>query len=150
MKKIEINVSEKDYKILKHQSKKNPKEKVRNRAKVIILRYQGYSEKEIINKTSLALNTILTYIKDYKNNGLKSIYTSNYKARPSRLKVKEVEIIEDFKQTPPKSLKEGCAKIKEKYGIAITPTPLSNFLKKKGLSIEKLKQSLPKQTGKLK
>ena len=131
MKKIEIIVPENDMVILKKEAKKNPREKTRNRAKAIILRVEGYTEREILNKMDISLNSMLTYIKDYQKHGLESIYTNNYKGPVSRLEVKADEIIEEFTKNPPKSLKGGCSRIKERFGISITETPLRYFLKKK-------------------
>lgn len=50
MNKLEIQLTEEDIKILRKEMKKNPNEKVRNKAKVLYLRYYGYTEREIIQK----------------------------------------------------------------------------------------------------
>ena len=145
MDKIEIKVTKKDRKILTQQSKKNVKEKVRNRAKVILLRADGCTERQIINKTDLSLNTILTYIKDYNKYGLKSIYTNNCKGRKSRLENDKEKILKNFERNPPKSIAEGCTRISDEFGIQITETPLRTFLKKTGYLTKKQKESQQKQ-----
>lgn len=148
MRKIEITVTEVEKELLLKESKKNPKEKVRNRAKVILLRAQGMTEKEIINKTDLSLNTILSYIKKFKVHGIDSIYSNNYKGHKSRLEPYADEIISDFKKNPITSAKEGCTRIFDTYGIKITENPLREFLKKKDFHIKKPKQCLQKRIKK--
>ena len=89
---------------------------------------------------------LLSYIKDYKKDGIKSIYKNNYKGQKSRLEPFTDKIIEEFENNPIKSAKEGCARIKEKFNIEITETPLKIFLKKKNLVIKNPKQNQRKQT----
>lgn len=85
MDKLEIELTEEELKIIKKEMKKNPNEKVRNKAKVLYLRYYGYTEREIIQKTDLTLCTILKYVKAFIANGISSIYTTGYKGQPSKL-----------------------------------------------------------------
>ena len=51
MDKLEITLTEEELIIIKKEMKKNSNEKVRNKAKVLYLRYYGYTEREIIQKS---------------------------------------------------------------------------------------------------
>ncbi len=111
--------------------KKNPNKKVRNKSKVLYLRYYGYTEREIISKVDVSLCTALKYIKAFINNGINSIYTTGYKGRPSKLNEYKDKIIEEFKKIPPATRTEAVIKVKEWYGIDISITTMGNFLKKR-------------------
>ncbi len=84
MNKLEIKLTKEEKKIIKKEMNNNPQEKVRNKAKVIYLRYSGYTEREIINKVDVSLCTALKYIKTFLNDGIDSIYTTGYNKQLSK------------------------------------------------------------------
>lgn len=145
MNKLEIQLTEEDIKILKKEIKKNPNEKVRNKAKVLYLRYYGYTEREIIQKTDLTLCTILKYVKAFIQNGISSIYTTGYKGQQSKLNAYKNEIIKEFETNPPQTRAEAVNKVRELFGIETSITAVGNFLKKTGLHTKNQEASLQKQ-----
>ncbi len=148
MNKLEIKLTEEELKIIKREMKKNPNEKVRNKSKVLYLRYYGYTEREIVNKVDVSLCTALKYIKAFINNGINSIYTTGYKGQPSKLNKYKDKIIEEFKKNPPATRAEAVIKVKELYGIDTSITAMGNFLKKTECPIKKLEVFQPKQIKK--
>lgn len=148
MKRIEIKLSEEEIKILEKESKKNPKLKVRNKAKVLLLRNKGYSDKEIMNKTDLTAATIIAYVKLYNKNGIDSIYTTECKGQKGLLVSYEEEIIEDFLKKSPLTRDEARQRIFEKYEIKIGKTAMGNFLKKTGCRTKNQEVSQRKQKKK--
>lgn len=130
MDKLEIELTEEELKIIKKEMKKNPNEKVRNKAKVLYLRYYGYTEREIIQKTDLTLCTILKYVKAFIANGISSIYTTGYKGQPSKLEPYKDKIIGEFEKNPPQTRAEAVVRVKEICGIETSITAIGNFLKK--------------------
>lgn len=132
MNKLEIQLTEEEIKIIKKEMKKNPKETVRNKAKVLYLRYYGYTEKEIIQKTDLTLCTILKYVKAFIENGISSIYTTGHKGQPSKLNLYRDEIIKEFETNPPQTRAEAVVRIKELFGLETNVSSIGDFLKKTG------------------
>lgn len=130
MDKLEISLSQEELKIIQKEMKKNVNEKVRNKAKVLYLRYIGCTEKEIMQKTDLTLCTILKYVKAFREKGIASIYTTGYKGQPSKLEKYKEEILEEFRQNSPKTRAEAVVKVKEKWNIDTSITAIGNFLKK--------------------
>lgn len=148
MNKLEVTLTNEELRIIKHEMKKNPNEKVRNKAKVLYLRYSGYTEREIVNKADVSLCTALTYIKAFIKDGLNSIYTTGYKGQPSKLNKYKDEIIEEFKKNPPSTRAEAVAKVKELWNIDTSITAIGMFLKKTECPIKKQGTSLQKQIKK--
>lgn len=146
MDKLEITLTEEELIIIKKEMKKNSNEKVRNKAKVLYLRYYGYTEREIIQKTDLTLCTILKYVKAFRANGISSIYTTGYKGQPSKLEPYKDEIIKEFEKNPPQTRAEAVIKVKELFGIETSITAIGNFLKKTGCHIKKQEAYQQKRT----
>lgn len=144
MNKLEINLTEEELKIIKKEMKKNSNEKVRNKAKVIYLRYSGCTEREIVNKVDVTLCTALSYIKAFLKNGIDSIYTTGYKGQPSKLNKYKNEILEEFKKNPPATRGEAVANVKELWGLNTSVTAMGNFLKKTGCPTKKQEVSQQK------
>lgn len=147
MKKIEINVNEKDLEILKKERKSNIR-KVREKASAIYFRTIGYSEEKIREATGLSVTTILSHIKNYKTYGIEYIYTTNYKKKTAILDPYADEIKHDFESNPPQTIAEAITRIKDKFGVEIKDTAMRNFLKKKGLHTKKQEAFHQKQTKK--
>lgn len=149
MDKLEIQLTEEEIKILKKEMKKNPNEKIRNKAKVLYLRYTGCTEKEIMQRTDLTLCTILKYVKAFIKSGISSIYTTGYKGQPSPLNTYRDEIIEEFESNPPRTRAEAVVKVKELFGIETNVTSIGDFLKKTGCHTKKQKvfQQKPKKSN---
>ena len=145
MRRIEIKLTEEEIKKLEKESKYNPKLKVRNKAKVLLLRNKGYSDEEIINRTDLTAATIISYVKAYNKNGIDSIYNINCKGRKGRLEDLKEEILDIFTKNPPQTRDEACTIIQEKYGIEIKRTAMGNFLKKTGCRTKSQEASLQRQ-----
>ena len=148
MKKMEFVLTEEEKKILKKEKRNNPKEKIRNKAKVLLLRNDGYTEREIIQKTDLTPTTIVSYVKAYLEKGISSIYTTNCKGQKSRLEPFEKEILKDFEENPPSTRDEARQIIYDKYGIELGRTAMGNFLKKKDCLTKNQEVYQQKQTKK--
>ncbi len=148
MNKIQINLTDEERKILNNEKKYNSKEKVRNKAKVLLLRNDGYTEKEIIQKTDLTPATIVSYVKAFISDGINSIYTTKCKGQKSKLEQYKNEILEEFAKNPPSTRDEARQKIYDKYGIKIGKTAMGNFLKKTACLTKSQEAFLRKQIKK--
>ena len=148
MKKVELNVTDKDIKILKKESKYAKFAKVREKARALYLRAIGKTEKEIREKTDLSVTTIMSYIHDFNENGIDSIYRTKHKGQPSKMNKHIDEIKAEFKKNPPQTIDEAAIRIKEKTGISRTYNSVRLFLLKGGFLTRKQEVYQQKQTKK--
>ena len=146
MDKIEIVISDEELEILNKERKNNKNKKVRDKASSLYFRARGYTEKEIKDITGLAVSTILTHVKRFKNEGINYIYTTNYRKNKPKLEPYTDIIIEDFKKENPQTIDEAIIKVKELTGVDIKRTTMRTFLKKTNLHIKNQEVSQQKQT----
>lgn len=82
--------------------------------RVIILRYEGYTNMEISEITEYTPNYIATLIKQFKEKGLEDYSTSNYKGGNNRL-LSEDEILKQFEE----SMKKGQVLVSKDIKMAL-------------------------------
>lgn len=111
--------------------------RVKTKVKVILLRNEGKSIKEIMAETHLCKRTIISYIIDFKNpdpriGGYRFIHKNNYKQ--SSLNINDDNgdnlIIKEFKMSEPKSYKAFATRLKELYDISISESAIRRYLNK--------------------
>jgi transposase len=117
MRKVDIVVSPEQLEILKRESKRAKLGKTMIKAKVLYLRAIGKTESEIILKTDITVATIVSYVRDFNENGLESIYRTKHKGQPSKLNAYSKEIMEEFERNPPKTIAEAIVRIEKKQGL---------------------------------
>lgn len=97
MKKYEI--TEKEYKEIKKEIKKNRLKKVDKRLQVLVLRYEGYTRIEIAEKLGYSVRRISQLCNEFKKEGIKEFtrhkYGGNRQAIP---KEKEKELLEGYRK----------------------------------------------------
>ena len=111
--------------------------KAKKKAKVILLKSEGKSIKEIIKETNLCKRTIINYVQEYNNmncdvGGMRFIHKNKYKS--SSLKITNVDgdniLLAEFKRKPPLSYKEAAERIKKIFNIAISESATRAYLNK--------------------
>lgn len=60
------------------------------------------------------------------------IYECSRGIKKSALDKIEMELLDEFEKNPPSSIPEAVSRIKEKFGITLTETPVRNWLRKRG------------------
>ena len=112
-------------------------EKAKKKAKVILLRFDGKTIKEIMKETHLCKRTVINYINGYKQNELWYIHQNYY--RKSVLKGNQ-NILDEFKNEPPSSYKEASERIKKLFNITISESATRRFLNKKNIYTKRSKK----------
>lgn len=102
-------------------------EKAKKKAKVILLRFDGKTIKEIMKETHLCKRTVINYINGYKQNELWYIHQNYY--RKSSLKGND-DILNEFRKNQPHSYREATERIKTKFNIKISESATRRFLNK--------------------
>lgn len=112
--------------------------RAKRKAKVILLKSEGKSIKEISKNTNLCKRTIISYINEYTNpdrniGGMRFIHRNDYK----KSLLKNVELSDIFKTKIPSTYKEATEIIKEKYDITISESATRRYLNKIGIYTKK-------------
>lgn len=112
--------------------------RAKRKAKVILLKSEGKSIKEISKNTNLCKRTIISYINEYTNpdrniGGMRFIHRNDYK----KSLLKNVELSDIFKTKTPSTYKEATEIIKEKYDITISESATRRYLNKIGIYTKK-------------
>lgn len=120
--------------ILKKNYKSSPRAK--RKAKVILLKSEGKSIKEITDETKLSKRTIISYVKEYSNpnkniGGMRFIHKNQYKKSSLNIIDSELEnpIIMEFSHNTPISYKEATQRIKKLFNISLSESAVRRFLR---------------------
>ena len=134
---IKLSAKEREYltKVLEYERNS---ETTKRKVKVILLRNQGKSIPFIINETNLSKRTIINYTNQYLKNP-RFFAKTNYKK--SELS-KHQEIINEFRERPPKTYKEATERIEKLFGITRSVTQVRKFLNKKRIFTIRTKNML--------
>lgn len=147
MQKVEIDVTPEQIKVLQKESKTAKLSKTMIKAKVLYLRAIGKTESEIMIKTDVSIATIVSYVRDFNQNGLESIYRTKHKGQISKLNDYTEEIMKDLGENPPQTIAEAIIRIKAKTGLIRTYNSVRLFLLKKGLLTKKQEAYQQKQAN---
>lgn len=118
--KLEFISSEKNF---HHNLKKKTK------AKVVLLRSNGKSIKEIMNETNLSKGTIIKYLEAYCKRDMNGII-GNVVYKVSELENIKSDLINEFKESPPYSYKEASERIKNYIILQKVKVQLEDILLK--------------------
>lgn len=81
---------------------------------------------EVGKKCGCSRDYVSKTLKGYAAKGIDYIYECSRGIKHSVLDRIEVELLADFEENPPSSIPEAVSRIKEKYGIVLTDTPVRN------------------------
>lgn len=133
--KLEFISSEKNF---RHNLKKKTK------AKVVLLRSNGKSIKEIMNETNLSKGTIIKYLEAYCKRDMNGII-GNVVYKVSELENIKSDLINEFKETPPYSYKEASERIKKLYNITKSESATRRYLIKNNICTSRKRKTNKKE-----
>ena len=106
---------------------------IQKRAIVIYYASRGdYTITEIHRKSGCTQVFVRNTITGYAEKGIDYIYDCSRGIKKSALDSIETELLDEFKKNPPSSIPEAASRIKEKFGISLTETPVRYWLRKRG------------------
>ena len=108
---------------------------VRSRRKMmtVYLKGIGIDHERICKICRLSRPTLASYLKEYRDDGMKGITRKLSKGHPSELNAYSKQIKDAFKEKSPATIKEAKAKIKEITGLDRSIPQVWSFLRKLGL-----------------
>ena len=128
-----INLSKNEDAIIYYEKTLGKSITTRKRAAVIFYAAQGDNTiTEIHRKSGCTQVFVRSTIKGYLEKGIDYIYECRRGIKKSVLDSIETELLAEFENAPPSSIPEAVSRIKEKFGITLTETPVRYWLKKRG------------------
>ena len=126
---LKIDISKSDIELLRHARFNHPHPRVMQKMEVVYLKGLELDTDLICTITGFCQNTVRTYLKQYKKEGIDGLKEINF-YRPSSILAEYSGTIENyFIENPPSSISEAAAKIEELTGIKRGETQTRKFLK---------------------
>ena len=142
-----IKLNQKEDAIIYYEKTLGKSITTRKRATVIFYASKGsYNITEIHRKSGCTQVFVRSTINGYLEKGIEYIYECNRGIKKSVLDSIETELLAEFEKNPPSSIPEAVSRIKEKFGITLTETPVRYWLKKRGFVTSNQSRYRPKQT----
>lgn len=131
--RIKIKLKEKEDAIIYYEKTVSKNITTRKRATVIYYASKGISNiTELHRRCGYTRVFIRNTLNGYTEKGINYIYECRRGIKKSALDAIESDLLKEFEQTPPSSIPEAVSRIKEKFGITLTETPVRYWLKKRG------------------
>ncbi|NET48874.1 MAG: IS630 family transposase [Merismopedia sp. SIO2A8] len=135
---IKIEFSPEAIEQLNYERYHHPHPHVQKKMEVLYLKSQKLSHKEIRRICRICKTTLVTYLRQYQQQGIEGLKQLNYKGQPSELNPHAERIKAYFKEHPPRTVAEAQAKIEQMTGIKRSPTQIKAFLKRIGMRCRKV------------
>jgi transposase len=114
----------------------------RQRAKCIILSFQGLTIQQLMTIFGVSRKTLYNWLTAWEDEKLVGLYDRKGKGRKSKLKEEEKEQVKNWTKEDPKNLKRVVAKVKEELGINISKDTVKRIIKKYQMGWKRMKRGL--------
>lgn len=131
--------------LLQRISKESKYYQVRNRAKCLILSYQGLSIKQLIVIFSVSRKTIYNWLTKWEDEKLVGLYNNRGRGRKPKLNEQQKEQVKAWVKEEPKALSKIVNKTKEKWGIKLSKDTIKRTIKKLQMRWKRMKRGLTKE-----
>jgi transposase len=126
-----IKLSKKDLKEIENAEKQVQKPQLLKRLQCLKLKNEGWKHEKLSVFFGVSMNTISSWIKAYKEGGIKELLKWNYKGKVSILTLEDKEkIIARNKEKPFNTAKEAKDYIEKHFGITFHLHWVQKLLKK--------------------
>ena len=126
---IKLKLTQEQIAQLKSIIKNEKKYRTTQRAQALLLRFKGIAVADISFALSVWQETVYIWIKNYKRNGIDSLYEKNGRGRKSIFKDIPIEEIKELVNTKA-SIPIINANIKDKYDLKVSNESVRKFVKK--------------------
>ncbi len=145
--RIKIELNEKEDAIVYYEKTLGRNITIQKRASVLYYASKGAdSITEIHKECGCTRVFVRATLNGYTQKGINYIYECSRGIKHSILDSIETELLEEFDKNPPSSIAEAVSRIKEKFVIVLTDTPVRNWLEKRGFITSNHERYLQKQT----
>ena len=131
-----INLTPKTIEDLNNIIKNDTKFRTRKRAQAILLSYKGKTVNEIVKLLDLKHQAIWKWFRNFKKEGIKSLYEKPGRGRKSPLRDLDINEVKAIAINCP-SVPIVNAKIRDKYNIKVSNETMRKFLKNLPIKLDK-------------
>lgn len=118
---------------------------VRERAKCLLLSYQGKTIAELMKIFNVTRKTVYNWFTAWEDRKLTGLYNSSGRGRKPKLNEEQQREVKELVKDSPKSLKTVQSKVKEKWGIDVSKDTLKRTIKKFQMTWRRMKRGLSKK-----
>jgi transposase len=129
-KRSSLVISEVDRLELQRDRYDHPHPRVRRRMEVIWLISQGVGHGEAARLADVSAATGDRIVSMYRRGGVEALRQLQWRKPISELETYHQTLEESFREQPPHTVNEACARIRELTGLQRGPTQVRRFLKK--------------------
>jgi transposase len=119
-----------DLEALQQERFEHPHPRVQQRLWVLWLISQGLTQALSGRLAGVARATVKRYVATWRAGGLPALRECHWDGPVSELVEHQDTLAESFRQTPPHTVAEACARIQTETGLERRPTQVRAFLKK--------------------
>ena len=131
-KKIEITLTQKEEALVHYQMEFGRNNSIKRQSRILYYANRGTeSMKELIEKTGTNYEAVKRMLNLFDKMGVEAIYHCKRGKRINHLDEISEELEAYFDKNPPSDVPDAVRKIKEKFGLTITATPVRYWLKKR-------------------
>ncbi len=134
-----------NIKLLQRISRESKYYQVRNRAKCLILSYQGLSIKELMEIFSVGRKTIYNWFTKWEDEKVVGLYNNPGRGRKPKLNEEQKEQIKVWAKKEPKTLLRIVEKAKKEWGIILSKDTIKRIIKKLQMRWKRMKRGLSKE-----
>lgn len=134
-----------NIKLLERISKESKYYQVRNRAKCLILSYQGISIKQLMVIFGVGRKTIYNWFTKWEDEKVVGLYNHQGRGRKSKLNEQQKEQVKAWAKQEPKQLLKTVEKAKKQWGITLSKDTIKRIIKKLQMRWKRMKRGLSKE-----
>ena len=131
-------------KLLQRISRESKFFQVRDRAKCLILSYQGFSMKELMAIFGISRKTLHNWLTRWEDQKMAGLYDQKGRGRKPKLTKEQEQEVKTWVKSDPKFLKKTKAKIHRKWGVEVSKETLKRIIKKLGMKWKRMKRGMSK------
>jgi len=144
MRKIR-DLSPENIKLLTRISRESKYYQVRDRAKCLLLSYQGFAIKELIRIFKVSRKTIYNWLTRWEDEKLPGLYNEKGRGRKAQFNKKEKKQIKEWVKEEPKALNKVKTRIENEWGIKTSKATIKRIIKKLNMVWKRMKRGLSKE-----
>lgn len=131
-------------KLLERISRRSKYYQVRDRAKCIILSYQGFSINQLMLIFGLTRKTIYNWFTKWEDEGIVGLYNQKGRGRKPKFNEEQKKLIKDWVKENPKTLKRVLNQISNSWKIEVSKETIKRIIKKFDMLWKRMKRGLSK------
>jgi len=134
-----------NIKLLKRISKESKYYQVRNRAKCLILSYQGLPIKQLMVIFGVGRKTIYNWFTKWEDEKIVGLYNNRGRGRKAKLNESQKEQVKAWVKKEPKTLLRVVEKAQKEWGITLSKDTIKRIIKKLEMRWKRMKRGLSKK-----